>query len=75
MRTPSNIKMQKTGAKVVFYAGGDGPLLILALDEQRGQESLLLKAALCGVPQIRNQPHPGFSSAPSLASISVSGRL
>jgi len=31
MRTPSNIKMQKTGAKVVFYAGGDGPLLILAL--------------------------------------------
>ena len=33
MRTPSNIKMQKTGAKVVFYAGGDGPLLILALAE------------------------------------------
>ena len=32
MRTPSNIKMQKTGAKVVFYAGGDGPLLILALE-------------------------------------------
>jgi hypothetical protein len=40
MRTPSNIKMQKTGAKVVFYAGGDGPLLILALEGLVGEREL-----------------------------------
>ena len=51
------------------------PAADLGVRRTEKNERQFSKAAAFGAPQIRNQPHPGCSSAASLASISVSGRL